>query len=385
MGFLKNTSSFSRFNVNPSSVLPEDYRRIFAANILRFSFREIDDQSDDAQSVGWVDIADPMNTDFKGEEFFKGDFITLGLRTDSRKVPSQALKDQFRKALKEKWSNGEPSLAKDQRIELKEAIKLQLLKRAIPSTKLCDFMWNTQTSEVYFSATSERDCLQFLGIFKETFGINLTQLFPYSIAQEIVSIDQHSHLDHLSPAVFTETPNKVQEMTGGSNMISLIQDKKFLGQEFLIWLWYRSQVDAGKISTTNPILELWIDNNIVLESAGNEGGKAEKVICCHGEMFEARGALSQGKKITKASFKMFLEENEYSFTLDGTWLNFKACKTPKIPIDKDDIDGTFFERVYLLQAVVKAITRLFEDFIKIRMTTKWPILIQEIKDWMAKE
>ena len=99
-------------------------------------------------------------------------------------------------------------------------------------------------------------------------------------------------------------------------------------------------------------------------------------------MHEGREAISQGKKVTSARYKIFLEDNEYSFTLDGTWLNFKTCKTPKVVFDKDDIDGTFFEKIYLLQIVVKAIDTLFTEFIKLRMSSDWINSVKEIINWI---
>ncbi|MEW5803247.1 MAG: hypothetical protein AB1847_14210 [bacterium] len=157
------------------------------------------------------------------------------------------------------------------------------------------------------------------------------------------------------------------------DMVRLVQEKKFLGREFLTWLWFQSDSHLGVITPegSQPV-ELWIDNKITLESEDQEN--VEKVIC-HGEnseMLEAREALSQGKKVTQASFKLSMNDAEWHFTLDDCWLNFRACKTPKVMLDKkEDPDGLFFEKAFLLQEVIRVVEQLFNQFMKIRISPEW--------------
>ncbi|MGA1871729.1 MAG: hypothetical protein ACMUJM_24645 [bacterium] len=158
------------------------------------------------------------------------------------------------------------------------------------------------------------------------------------------------------------------------DVINLVKDKKFLGREFLTWLWFQSECNEGVMTLADAqSIELWIDNKIILES--DEGENQEKVIC-HGEnseMFEARHALSQGKKVSQACFKLCINDDEFHVTLDDKWLNFRGCKTPKIMLDKNkDPEGLFFEKTLLLQKVVEAIDDLFSQFMKIRISSEWP-------------
>ena len=157
------------------------------------------------------------------------------------------------------------------------------------------------------------------------------------------------------------------------DMVSLVQEKRFLGREFLTWLWFQSDSHLGVITPEgSQTVEIWIDNKITLESDDQEN--VEKVIC-HGEnseMLEAREALSQGKKVTQASFKLCMNDTEWHFTLDDCWLNFRGCKTPKVMLDKkEDPDGLFFEKAFLLQEVVRIVEQLFFQFVKIRISPEW--------------
>ncbi len=156
--------------------------------------------------------------------------------------------------------------------------------------------------------------------------------------------------------------------------LNLVQNKRFLGREFLTWLWFQSEKNLGVFSLKDEKnIELWIDNKIILESDDTEN--IERV-SCHGEnteMYEARQALSQGKKVVQAAFKLSIDENEWRFTLDDCWLNFKTCKTPKIAYDKkEDPEGLFFEKTFLLQEAIRVVEELFLQFVKIRLCPDWP-------------
>lgn len=169
------------------------------------------------------------------------------------------------------------------------------------------------------------------------------------------------------------------------DMVSLVQDKKFLGREFLSWLWFQSDSNLGTVALDDSQnVEIWIDNKITLESEDQEN--VERVIC-HGEnseMLEAREALSQGKKVSQARFKLSLNEAEWYFTLDDCWLNFRTCKTPKVMLDKkEDPEGLFFEKTLLLQEVVRIIEQLFSQFIKIRISPEWTTKhLPAIRNWI---
>ncbi|MEW6378567.1 MAG: hypothetical protein AB1611_03045 [bacterium] len=169
------------------------------------------------------------------------------------------------------------------------------------------------------------------------------------------------------------------------DMVSLVREKRFLGREFLTWLWFQSDSQMGVFTPENgqPV-EIWLDNKITLETDDQEN--VERVICHgeHSEMLEAREALSQGKKVTQASFKMCLNDAEWHFTLDDCWLNFRSCKTPKVMLDtREDPDGIFFEKIFLIQEAVRIIEQLFSQFIKIRISPEWmTVHLPAIRDWI---
>lgn len=169
------------------------------------------------------------------------------------------------------------------------------------------------------------------------------------------------------------------------DIVTLIQEKKYLGREFLTWLWFQSDMNLGEITLEDATkFEIWLDNRVILEPDDEESG--EKVICHgeHSEMYEARQALGQGKKITQARFKLSLNDQDWSFTLDDIWLNFKTCKTPKVMLDKgEDPEGLFFEKTFLIQEAVRLVEQLFFHFLKLRLSPEWQDThLAAIKKWV---
>ncbi len=154
------------------------------------------------------------------------------------------------------------------------------------------------------------------------------------------------------------------------DILDLLNNKEFLGREFLTWLWFRSETQEGMFTLDDSKQAvLWFDYKVVLQSDGNA------IVSCQGEnseLTEARHALRDGKKVTQAKIKLIIGDNDWSFTLDSTWLNLRGVKTPRVMLDtKEDPEGLFYEKVFLLDTAVSTVEQLFVQFIKIRISDKW--------------
>jgi len=155
--------------------------------------------------------------------------------------------------------------------------------------------------------------------------------------------------------------------------IEKIRETEFLGKDFLLWLWFKSVTGHGIIDLKGACeIELRFVGKITLIS---EDDDTAGTVTCSGtnSIFkEARFALAQGKKIISSGIKLVIDEEEYSFTIDFKWFNFKAFKTPKvIQDDNDDPDGLFYEKAGLIEKAASAMDSLFAFFIKLRISSEW--------------
>ncbi len=169
-------------------------------------------------------------------------------------------------------------------------------------------------------------------------------------------------------------------------LIERVRDTEFLGREFLLWLWYNSEVRGGTYKLEDGDVELWVDKKIVLRHDDDEG--SEKVTCTGDNLLlkEARFALGEKKQVTETQLRLKIEDNEFSFSLDSEWMNFKTLKTPKVMQDTDDDpDGIFYEKMFLVEQAISAVDTIFGEFIKLRVSPDWETSVKPaLLDWISQ-
>lgn len=156
-------------------------------------------------------------------------------------------------------------------------------------------------------------------------------------------------------------------------VLERVKETESLGREFLAWLWFRSETDRGMFDLgEDGKAEIWFDRRMTLQAVHDMG--MESITCAgdHPNMREARFALAEKKEITLAMIKLTIGDNQWSFVMDSTWMNYRSLKTPKVMQDKDeDPDGIFYEKMYLIEAALNAMDAIFEQFIKLRVSPEW--------------
>jgi recombination associated protein RdgC len=205
MGLITGSGSFTRYFAE--GTLPENFLESLSEQIARHSFRNLDEKSISERSVGWVNVMDMFDNRFAGLEFLKEPYVTMSLRVDEKKIPSTALK-QYCLEAEEKIKEAEDLeyLPKNRRVDIKDGVRLRLLKRAIPVSRTYDMIWNYNTDLVIFGCTTNKLCDEFMEFFLQTFSIHLRTICPYTLAcgfpdKEGTSPDV---VDGLSPSNFSK-------------------------------------------------------------------------------------------------------------------------------------------------------------------------------------
>ena len=199
MGLLTNSASFVRFNVEGDP--PADFWDFAAERIKKHAFRDIDDNYDE-RSIGWVSCLDMFDSEFTYASYTAGDYLILSLRIDERKVPAAALK-KF--TLKEegriKRERQIPRLSRDHRQEIKETMRLVLLKKAIPIPAVYDMAWNLSDNPVLFFSTSQKAIGSLEEFFKESFDLHLMMQIPYISAGHLLPADKVDALAYINEEI----------------------------------------------------------------------------------------------------------------------------------------------------------------------------------------
>jgi hypothetical protein len=176
------------------------------------------------------------------------------------------------------------------------------------------------------------------------------------------------------------------------DLVDLMVEKRFFGQEFLTWLWWKSEERGGTISVKDiGDIAISFEKHMLLESG--EGESSEKLICSglQTELREARTGLVVGKKLEQARIVLTLDSYEYSFTLSGSLMEFRNVRLPKTEESEKDasqsgeeVEGNILERAYLFENLLKIIRALFAHFLEIRIGEAWPEQVLAIRRWVAK-
>ncbi|MBU0483911.1 MAG: hypothetical protein KKB30_05290 [Proteobacteria bacterium] len=173
------------------------------------------------------------------------------------------------------------------------------------------------------------------------------------------------------------------------DLVDLITEKRFLGQEFMTWLWYKSEERGGTIELPESgDIMLVFEKHMLLESG--EGESHEKIICqgLQAELKEARTGLAMGKKIEQARIVMGLGEYEWRFSLRASMLDFRNMKLPKTMDSADEgdgpeaMEGRLLDKIGLYEMAVRTVDNLFRMFVKIRTSGQWPAELQKIRGWI---
>lgn len=176
------------------------------------------------------------------------------------------------------------------------------------------------------------------------------------------------------------------------NLADIIEEKRFLGQEFLTWLWWKSEERGGSVllEDVGDILVVF-EKHLLLESG--EGETLEKIICSglRAELFEARTGLQMGKKLEQARIRLTKGDLEWNFTLSGALMEFRNVKLPKTEGTEGDkgnpeeTEGMILERIYLHEELMKTVFDLFKQFITLRLSEDWTSELVKMKNWVANK
>ncbi len=149
---------------------------------------------------------------------------------------------------------------------------------------------------------------------------------------------------------------------------------KFLGHEFLTWLWFLMENDREFLQRAVPDLTaLDIGNRIVCENRLHEGVETVTIKGDDAGLEEGMLALKKGAVVTELNLSYTAGDNQWNFTLKGESLNVSNLKLPQTAPDKsgDDLEGAVLEKSYLYEKVLELVDILYKRFIEIRISEEW--------------
>jgi len=149
---------------------------------------------------------------------------------------------------------------------------------------------------------------------------------------------------------------------------------KFLGDEFLTWLWFIIENDPKCLKNFSPDRSsLEIGNRIVLENRLHQSVESITIKGEDANLEEGILAIRKGAVVTELNLCFKSGDQEWRFTIKGESLNISNFKTPfSGPIETaEDVEGAVLEKVYLYDQAIQLVDHLFKNFIKARISNHW--------------
>ena len=385
MGIMANSVSITQFKVVGD--FPQgDLFQWVGECLDKYAFKNIEESADEL-SVGWVRTDDYQRSDFLLVQPFRRDrYLSFTLRKDQRKVPAQLLK--FRqKAAELEFLNANPGfykVPKQKREDIRDAVKLGLLARALPSPAMYDAVWNTTNGLLTLATTSAQTVDLFESEFKKSFpGLRLQIVHPLARAAACIP-------EELLPAL--ERSN----LASSEAILDLIRANSWIGEEFLLWLLFRTvngfaefSISGNGIFGSGEPFTAFMNDRLLLQARGEAGVQKVTVAGAQEDFREVLAALKMGKAITEATIHLEKDENAWKLTLKGELFQFASFRSPAVQIEKDSTvdryaeeEAVFFERMHLLEGGVQLFNSLYGTFMVERLGEGWQAKVDAIKGWL---
>ncbi len=203
MGIMSASGSFTRYRIVED--VPKGLWLQIQDRLAEDRFQEIDDTADEF-AYGWVSIEDMLDTQWASGTPFKGEYIAFSLRLDTRRIPAAVMKKHYNIALKEAMAKakeqGRKFVGREAKKELKDNVKLWLLRQTLPVPAVFDVVWNMGSNRILLGSTQNTARTLFEELFTKSFELHLEPLTPYYLAVNLGGEKVIEKLDDYEPAIY---------------------------------------------------------------------------------------------------------------------------------------------------------------------------------------
>ena len=329
-------------------------------------FRSIETAASEEVSVGWVTPGDPTGDSFVLEDMDAGGHWWLRFRVDAKKFPASKLQVEIANAER---ARGKRLSARERR-ELKDDLHEKLLPSILPRTQFFDVLVHRDLHTALLLSTSKAAQEAFGKLCRDALGFEPKRLTSGAIATRTQG---EQSVGKLMPTVFPG---------GGPKQRELALSADFLGDELLLWLWWKWETDGGEFVVPNGLVGIAIDDRVEFAAGADE----TSLVLRHGlttRAAEARAALRQGRVPTKARMLVAKGNHQWTVTLDGGPLAMCSVRMPEDSDDCETLEDRTAERAASWFALLGIVEHLFDKFVVDRSSLIWLPKTREIASWMA--
>lgn len=171
------------------------------------------------------------------------------------------------------------------------------------------------------------------------------------------------------------------------DVLALLNEKVFLGQEFLTWLWYVAEEEGSVQLEDGRLVDVLLGERLMLGPTQGQEGTRVTVKGREASLAEARQALKRGKLVEGLRLGLILDGEEYWLNLEAAELAPKALKPPPTAPGQggpEGQEGLVLERIALVDGALRGLEGLLLVFLRQRLADeKGGELWARLQAWAA--
>jgi hypothetical protein len=383
MGFYSGRATFARYRV--SGPAPKMFTEQHLAKLAAHAAGRSRMVPADGVDVGWSAGDHILDTEFDLAKNVINDQLFFCLRTDTVKLPSDLLRAYYSidlAALSKHNPSGHPSAR--QKREAKESARDRLENEAkdgrYTKRKTVEVVWDLKSNELLFGTTSVAQIDRLLVLFKQTFGHGFEAVTAGRRAYALAELHHRTrNVDDASPSPFVPgvSPTDVVWIPDEAS-------RDFVGNEFLLWLWYQCDDDSATFKLLDGSeATVFIARTLTLECP--RGMTGHETITYEGptRLPEAMRAIQGGKLPRKCGLTVVRHDVQYEFTLHAESLATGATKIP--PPEEEDDRAWLEARAQQIRDLIETLDLLFDAFGQVRFSADWPKQLAKMQRWLSRE
>lgn len=340
--------------------------------------------SADGSVVGWIAGDHILDTRFDLAKNIVNDALQFALRVDTNSIPGDLLRAYTQvelDGLASQNPSGRPSSRqkREARMLAKERLEEEAKDGRYLRRKAVPILWDAPSSELLVGSTGVTVLDRLVNLFHQTFN---RKFEPLGAGQQAFAnaeaLGQARGVDDAKPSNFVASQaHEVAWLPDENN-------RDFLGNEFLLWLWYQvDNVDDTFKLSDNSEVAVMLARTLTLECPRGQTGKESITSDGPTRLPEALRAIQSGKLPRKVGLTLVRHDTQYELTLQAESLAISGAKLPAPEGDNDR--ARLEERMTQLRHLLETLDLLYSQFCQVRLGADWAKELAKIKKWLKGE
>lgn len=385
MGFLSGPVTLECFRVGGEQ--PRQFGEEHIKTLKKFAIGKIETSSPEQPDVGFLAGSHILDLNFDLEKNVIAETLHCAVRIDANQIPAAVRKAWLQMELAAFTADnpsGRPT--KSQRQEARDAVAARCEEEAASGKfrRMQQFpiLWDAGQSILYFGGTSVAAGEQCCDLCSRAFEIELGRLTASRRVQEWAAETKHRKaLAEVTPSAFLAN-QPAGEITWWNQEADNFD---FLGNEFLLWLWWRweTQSDTIALPDGSEVTGMFA-RTLSLQCPRDESGKETITSESPVHLPEAVQAIRTGKLPRKAGLTLVRQGEQYDLTLQAETFAISGAKIQIEDAETEEGQGILERRIESVRSLHETVGLLFRVFCDQRIGKSWTSELQQMRRWLKK-